>query len=64
MRKLKLIGLSLICVLAISGCKSGGGPAPRCPVLTDPPASLMQPSETEKKVRQELFQPQPPATPR
>jgi hypothetical protein len=63
MRKLAMIGLWLTFVLAISGCKSGGGVV-RCPMLQEPPASLMQPPETEKKVRQELFEPQPSATPK
>jgi hypothetical protein len=65
MRKLAMIGLWLTFVLAISGCKSGGGVVPPvCPVLAEPPASLMQPPTTEAKVRAELFEPQPSATPK
>jgi hypothetical protein len=58
MRKLAMIGLWPTFVLAISGCKSGGGVVPPvCPVLAEPPASLMQPPTTESKVRQILFEP-------
>lgn len=65
MRKLALTALWLICVLGLSACKSGGGVAPPvCPVLQEPPASLMQPPTTEAKVRQELLEPQLPATPK
>jgi len=65
MRKLALIGLLLTCVLGISGCRSGGGVVPPvCPVLVEPPASLMQTPTTEAKVRAELFEPQPSATPK
>ena len=65
MRKLAMTGLWLICVLAISGCKSGGGVAPpACPVLAAPDRVLMQPPTTETKVRQILFEPQPNATPK
>src|SRR5690606_30681098 len=65
MRKLAMIGLSLTCVLAISGCRSGGGAVPQtCPVLAEPDRALMQPPTTEAKVRAELFEPQPSATPK
>lgn len=45
----------LICVMALSGCKTAGVAV--CPTLPPPPPSLMQPGETEKKVRRELFVP-------
>lgn len=65
MRKLAMIGLWLTFVLALSGCKSGGGVVPpTCPVLQEPPASLMMAPTTEAKVRAELFEPQPSATPK
>lgn len=59
MHKLPLIALSLICVLALSGCASAGKAAKPavCPRLPDPPASLMQPPQTGQKVRGELFEP-------
>lgn len=52
--------LCVICALAMSGCKTVGPVA--SPRLADPPPSLMQPPETEKKVRRELFKPQEPQT--
>lgn len=62
MHKPRLIGLSLICVVAISGCKSAG-PVLTCPALQPLPASVMVAPQTEKKVRAELFvQPQKPTT--
>lgn len=65
MRRLLLTALCGISVLALSGCKSGGGVAPpTCPVLQEPPASLMMAPTTEAKVRAELFEPQPSATPK
>ena len=65
MRKMAMIGLWLTCVLAISGCRSGGGVVPpTCPVLAEPDRALMQPPTTEAKVRAELFEPQPSATPK
>ncbi|KGQ19912.1 hypothetical protein LF41_2419 [Lysobacter dokdonensis DS-58] len=51
----------LICGLALCGCKSVGPVV--CPTLPPPPPSVMQPPETEKKVRRELFvQPETPTT--
>ena len=65
MRKLALIGLLLTCVLGISGCRSGGGVVPPvCPVLAEPPASLMQPPTTEMLLRLELFEQAPSPTPK
>lgn len=46
----------LIFALALSGCKTAGEVVR--PRLPPPPASLMQPPETEKRVRDELFVPQ------
>lgn len=64
MHKLPLIALPLTFALGLCAC-AGNGRAARpvvCPQQAPPPASLMQPSETEKKVRAELFEPQPSAT--
>jgi hypothetical protein len=62
-----LVLLSLLAyVLVISGCSSAG-PAVKpgdCPTLPPLPANLMLPPETEKKVRDELFAPQPNVTPK
>lgn len=66
MPKILVLPLLLICVLATSAC-SGVGPVVKpndCPTLPPLPANLMQPAETEKKVRDELFAPQPNATPK
>ena len=66
MLKLLVLLLLLICAPAISGCSSVG-PAVKpsdCPTLPPLPANLMQPPETERKVRDELFAPQPNATPK
>lgn len=46
----------VICALALSGCKTVGPVV--CPRLAEPPPSLMQPAETEKKVSRELLKPQ------
>jgi len=65
LKPLVLLSL-LICALATSGCSSVG-PVVKpsdCPTLPPLPANLMQPPETEKKVRDELFVPQPNATPK
>lgn len=66
MHKLLLIVLPLICALATSSCATAGRPAPPavCPTLPPAPASLMQSPTTEQRVRAELFEPQPSATPR
>lgn len=55
MPKRLLTALSLTFALAISGCKTVGVAV--CPVLPPPPASLMQPPQTESRVRQILFEP-------
>jgi len=58
--------LLLTSAAALSGCGSNGvlvRPA-ICPIPPIPPASLMQPPETGKKVRDELFEPQTNATPK
>ena len=52
----------LICALAMSGCKTAGPVVSRR--LADPPPSLMQPPETEKRGRRELFKPQETQTPK
>lgn len=65
--KLQLRGLWLICVLVTCGFGSCGKPKqppPTCPQLSPPPANLMTAPQTEKKVRAELFEPQPSATPK
>lgn len=65
LKPLVLLSL-LICALATSSCSSVG-PAVKpsdCPTLPPPPANLMQPPETERKVRDELFVPQLNATPK
>lgn len=56
--------LLLTFAAALSGCKSVGGNVRQadCPQPQPVPPSLMQPAETEKKVRAELFQPPPAAT--
>lgn len=62
MRSLPMTGLLLICVMANSGCMHAGKhplPAMSCPRPPQAPPSLMQPPQTEKKVRGELFKPQP-----
>jgi len=67
MHRLLLTASSLICALAISGCTSAGrtrSQPPSCPQLPPPPSSLMQEPRTEQRVRAELFEPQPSATPR
>ncbi|SDX52601.1 hypothetical protein SAMN05421681_10621 [Lysobacter enzymogenes] len=59
------VRLSLLtCALATSGCSSVG-PAvkPECPRLAPVAPSLMQPPQTEQKVRQILFESPPSATP-
>lgn len=59
--------LSLALGLAMSACTSVGkrpSPPVTCPVLSPAPPSLMQPPETEKKVRQELFAPPQTQTPK
>ena len=61
MRRLSLTLLLLTFAMSSYGCATVG-PVPSCPKLKPAPASLMQPSETEKKVRAELFEPQPNAT--
>ena len=56
----------LLFALATSGCSSVG-PAVKpsdCPTLPPLPANLMQPPETERKVRDELFVPQSNVTPK
>lgn len=59
----RLIALLLIFALAISGCAgSGRAVKTECPKLPPAPASLMQPPQTEMKVRAELFEPPQPAT--
>lgn len=67
MHSLPMIGLLLICVLANSGCMHAGKqplPPMSCPQPPPLPPSLMQPPETEKKVRAELLAPPPSVTPR
>lgn len=57
--------LLLACALATSACNSVG-PAvkPECPRPAPVAASLMLEPQTERKVRAELFEPPPSATPR
>ena len=67
MHKLLPTALLLTCALAMSACTGAGKrvpPPPICPQLSPVPASLMVEPTTEQKVRAELLQPQPPATPR
>lgn len=62
MRKLRASVWLMTFGLAVSGCASNGAAVrTECPVLPQPPASLMQPPTTEQKVRAELFE--PPAKP-
>lgn len=56
--------LLLISAMVVSGC-AATGPAARpseCPRLPPLPSNLMQPPETEKRVRAELFEQQLSAT--
>lgn len=65
MRHWKAGALSLTSLLALCACKTAGPVVPpSCPKLAPVPASLMQPPETEQKVRAELFKPPPSATPK
>ena len=67
MPKLLQSALLLISAMALSSCASVGPPAKQaliCPPLPPVPANLMQPPQTENKVRDELFKPQPNATPK
>lgn len=48
--------LWLTFALAMCGCKTVGVAV--CPTLPPPPPSVMQPPQTETRVRQELFEPQ------
>lgn len=66
MHKRRRIVWLMTCALALYGC-AASGPAARpavCPKLPPAPPSLMQPSSAEAKVRAELFEPLPSATPR
>lgn len=57
--------LLLICALSVSACAQRGNVRPPvCPVLQPVPASLMQPPQTETKVRAELFEPPQTRTPK
>ena len=65
MPKLLQSALLLIFALATSSCATVGPPAKQaliCPALPPIPANLMQESQTEMKVRDELFKPQPNVT--
>gem|GEM_PF-1998355 len=67
MRRKPQIALSLIFALATSACTSAGKrplPPPNCPQPPLPPASLMVEPTTELRVRAELLEPLPSATPR
>ena len=67
MPKLPLTVLLLTCALTFSGCGRTGKAALRpesCPQLPPPPASLMQPSNYESRVRQILFDSEPKPTPK
>jgi len=46
-----------ICALALSGCASSGKgvSVPVCPVLPPPPPSVMQPGQSEMRLRRLLF---------
>lgn len=51
--------LLLICVMALSSCRSAGSvrpSPPMCPRLAPVSGAVMQAPETEKKVRAELFE--------
>lgn len=65
MPKLPQNVLLLIFALATSSCATVGPPAKQaliCPALPPIPANLMQEPQTEMKVRDELFKPQPNVT--
>lgn len=69
MHKLTLTALSLICVLAISGCERRGVVRPAvCKVLQPIPANIKQRIDYKKKVQDEFFEMspsyKPSATPR
>ena len=66
MQRNPLIALSLTCVMAISGCATNGPvlPPTQCPQLPQPPASLMNPPQYERELRQRLFQSVPEQMPK
>lgn len=65
MPKLMRAALLTICALSVCACApSGVVRPPVCPQLGPVPASLMQPPQTETKVRRELFEPAPKPTPK
>ncbi len=65
MQNPKVKPLLLICALALSACSSAGQVVKQeCPILPPVAASLMQDPTTEQRVRAELLQPQPLATPK
>lgn len=65
MQKRMALLLLLACALAASACGSVGKAVKlECPRPAPVAASLMQEPQTERKVRAELFEPPPSATPR
>lgn len=67
MRRMSLIALSMICVLASVSCTSAGkrpSTPLNCPRPSPPPANLMVAPTTGSKVRAELLAPPTSATPR
>jgi len=59
--------LLLICVMALSSCRSAGSVRPSppiCPRLAPVSGAVMQPPETEKKQSQLFFESQPKLTPK
>lgn len=64
MHKLPLIALPLTFALGLCACAANGRNVKpvACPKPPPPPASLMQPSKAEQKVRAELFEPLPNVT--
>ncbi|XAI95389.1 Rz.1-like protein [Leptolyngbya phage Lsp-JY19] len=59
----------LIFAAALPGCASTGRlhnpmPPPICPPPPEPPSALMQPPNYEQRLRHELLEPAPRATPK
>jgi hypothetical protein len=66
MHKARLIALSLICALATSACAGTGKAAKQlqdCPQPLPVPPSTLKPPDFEKRLRDELFDSAPNATP-
>lgn len=64
MQNRKRISLLLIFGTLVSGCGNHGNVRPVCPALQPVPPDLMLEPTTEQKVRGELLEPPPPATPK